>query len=182
MDHARVSWWLVERLYGLGLGGWHSGRDYLVRVVREIHPDGPCPYGIEPRALTSTVGDVNVPQHLKYTKDHEWVLLNGSVARVGITDYAQDALGDIVYIQLPDQGSSVELNQGLGEIESTKSVNDVYAPVSGTVVAVNDALSATPELLNSDPYGDGWICDIEVSTLNEAGLMSAEEYSALIGA
>lgn len=125
---------------------------------------------------------MNVPQHLKYTKDHEWVLLNGSVARVGITDYAQDALGDIVYIQLPDQGSSVELNQGLGEIESTKSVNDVYAPVSGTVVAVNDALSATPELLNSDPYGDGWICDIEVSTLNEAGLMSAEEYSALIGA
>lgn len=125
---------------------------------------------------------MNVPAHLKYTKDHEWVLINGSVARVGITDYAQDALGDIVYIQLPDQGSAVELHQGLGEIESTKSVNDVYAPVSGTVVAINEALSATPELLNSDPYGDGWICEIEVSTLNEAGLMSAEEYSALIGA
>ena len=125
---------------------------------------------------------VNVPPHLKYTKDHEWVLLNGSVARVGITDYAQDALGDIVYIQLPDQGSTVELHQGLGEIESTKSVNDVYAPVSGTVTAINDALSATPELLNTDPYGEGWICDIEVSTVNEAGLMTAEEYSAMIGA
>lgn len=125
---------------------------------------------------------MNVPPNLKYTKDHEWVLLNGSVARVGITDYAQDALGDIVYIQLPDQGAEVELNQGLGEIESTKSVNDVYAPVSGTVVAINESLAATPELLNSDPYGAGWICDIEVTTLNEAGLMSAEEYSALIGA
>ncbi len=130
----------------------------------------------------STVRGVNVPQTLKYTKDHEWVLLNGSIARVGITDYAQDALGDIVYIQRPDQGSVVELHQGLGEIESTKSVNDVYAPVSGTVVAINDAFTATPELLNSDPYGDGWICEIDVTTLNEAGLMSAEEYSALIGA
>lgn len=125
---------------------------------------------------------MNVPAHLKYTKDHEWVLVTGSTVRVGITDYAQDALGDIVYIQLPDTGSSVELHQGLGEIESTKSVNDVYAPVSGVVATVNDALSATPELLNTDPYGDGWICEIEVSVLNEAELMTAEEYSALIGA
>jgi glycine cleavage system H protein len=125
---------------------------------------------------------VNVPSNLKYTKDHEWVLVTGSLVRIGITDYAQDALGDIVYIQLPDIGSTVEVHQGLGEIESTKSVNDVYAPVSGTVSTVNDSLSATPELLNSDPYGDGWICEIEVSTLNEAALMSADEYSALIGA
>jgi glycine cleavage system H protein len=125
---------------------------------------------------------VNVPANLKYTKDHEWVLITGSTVRVGITDYAQDALGDIVYIQLPDTGSAVELHQGLGEIESTKSVNDVYAPVSGVVATVNDALSATPELLNTDPYGDGWICEIEVSVLNEAELMSADEYSALIGA
>jgi glycine cleavage system H protein len=125
---------------------------------------------------------VNVPSNLKYTKDHEWVLVSGSVVRVGITDYAQDALGDIVYIQLPDIGSTVEVHQGLGEIESTKSVNDVYAPVSGTVSTVNDSLSATPELLNSDPYGDGWICEIEVTTLNETALMSADEYSALIGA
>jgi glycine cleavage system H protein len=125
---------------------------------------------------------VNVPSNLKYTKDHEWVLVTGSLFRIGITDYAQDALGDIVYIQLPDIGSTVEVHQGLGEIESTKSVNDVYAPVSGTVSTVNDSLSATPELLNSDPYGDGWICEIEVTTLNEAALMSADEYSALIGA
>jgi glycine cleavage system H protein len=125
---------------------------------------------------------VNVPSNLKYTKDHEWVLVTGSLVRIGITDYAQDALGDIVYIQLPDIGSTVEVHQGLGEIESTKSVNDVYAPVSGTVSTVNDSLSATPELLNSDPYGDGWICEIEVTTLNEAALMSADEYSALIGA
>lgn len=125
---------------------------------------------------------MNVPSNLKYTKDHEWVLIAGSTARIGITDYAQDALGDIVFIQLPDTGSLVEVNQGLGEIESTKSVNDVYAPVSGVVAAVNDALSATPELLNTDPYGEGWICEIEVSVVNEAALMSAEEYSALIGA
>jgi glycine cleavage system H protein len=125
---------------------------------------------------------VNVPSNLKYTKDHEWVLVTGSLFRIGITDYAQDALGDIVYIQLPDIGSTVEVHQGLGEIESTKSVNDVYAPVSGTVSTVNVSLSATPELLNSDPYGDGWICEIEVTTLNEAALMSADEYSALIGA
>lgn len=125
---------------------------------------------------------MNVPANLKYTKDHEWVLVTGSVVRVGITDYAQDALGDIVYVQLPDTGTTVELHQGLGEIESTKSVNDVYAPVSGVVTTVNDALSATPELLNTDPYGDGWICEIEVSVLNEAELMTAEQYSALIGA
>lgn len=125
---------------------------------------------------------MNIPADLKYTKDHEWIKISGSVARVGITDYAQDALGDIVYVQLPDVGSAVEVHQGLGEIESTKSVNDVYAPVSGTVVAVNGDLSGTPELLNSDPYNAGWICDIEVSVLNEADLISAEEYAALIGA
>lgn len=101
---------------------------------------------------------------------------------MGITDYAQDALGDIVFIQLPEVGSSIALHDGLGEIESTKSVNDVYAPVAGSVIAVNEALIATPELLNTDPYVAGWICDIEVSEINDADLMSAQEYSALIGA
>ena len=124
---------------------------------------------------------MNIPSHLRYTKDHEWVSVTGSVARIGITDYAQDALGDIVFIQLPDVGSSISTHDGLGEIESTKSVNDVYAPISGSVVAVNDALSSQPELLNTDPYNEGWICDIEFSTLDESALMSAEEYSALIG-
>lgn len=125
---------------------------------------------------------MTVPSQLRYSKDHEWVQINGSRARVGITDYAQDALGDIVFIQLPDVGSVITLHDGLGEIESTKSVNDVYAPVAGTVIAVNEALNATPELLNTDPYLTGWICDIEVSEVNEAELMSAEQYSALIGA
>jgi glycine cleavage system H protein len=101
---------------------------------------------------------------------------------VGITDYAQDALGDIVFIQLPDAGSAVSAHEGLGEIESTKSVNDVYAPVGGTVISVNTALVDNPELLNSDPYESGWICEIEVSSLDESGLMSSEEYAALIGA
>ena len=125
---------------------------------------------------------MNVPSNLRYTKDHEWVLISGSTVKVGITDYAQDALGDIVFIQLPDVGSTVDTHQGLGEIESTKSVNDVYAPVAGKVAAVNDALVDNPELLNSDPYGSGWICEIEVSGLDESVLMTSEEYSALIGA
>jgi len=125
---------------------------------------------------------VNVPSTLRYTKDHEWVLINGSTVKVGITDYAQDALGDIVFIQLPDVGSTVSAHQGLGEIESTKSVNDVYAPVGGTVTSVNSALVDNPELLNSDPYESGWICEIEVSSLDESELMSSEEYAALIGA
>ena len=125
---------------------------------------------------------MNVPLNLRYTKDHEWVLITGSTVKVGITDYAQDALGDIVFVQLPDVGSAVDAHQGLGEIESTKSVNDVYAPVAGTVTAVNSALVDNPELLNSDPYESGWICEIEVSGLDESGLMSSEEYAALIGA
>lgn len=125
---------------------------------------------------------MNVPSNLRYTKDHEWVLITGSTVRVGITDYAQDALGDIVFIQLPDAGSQIDAHQGLGEIESTKSVNDVYAPVAGTVVTINDALTSNPELLNTDPYGSGWICEIESTSVNETDLMSAEEYSALIGA
>ena len=125
---------------------------------------------------------MNVPSNLQYTKDHEWVLFDGSIVRVGITEYAQDALGDIVFIQLPDVGFVIDAHQGLGEIESTKSVNDVYAPVAGTVVTVNDALIANPELLNTDPYGTGWICEIQSSSVHQNDLMSAEEYSALIGA
>ena len=101
---------------------------------------------------------------------------------MGITDYAQDALGDIVFIQLPVVGSVVTIHDGLGEIESTKSVNDVYAPVSGKVVRVNDALGVTPELLNTDPYDGGWICEIEDAVIDDSALMSADEYSALIGA
>ncbi len=124
---------------------------------------------------------MNIPSDLRYTKDHEWVRATGSMVRVGITDYAQDALGDVVFVQLPDVGSVFSAQQGLGEIESTKSVSDVYAPVAGKVVAVNDALVDHPELLNSDPYGEGWICEIEYSQLDESLLISAEEYSSLTG-
>jgi glycine cleavage system H protein len=125
---------------------------------------------------------VNTPSHLKYTADHEWIEIKGSVARLGITDYAQDALGDIVFIQLPNVGDQIAAHESFTEIESTKSVSDVYSPVTGPVSVVNEALVATPELLNSDPYGAGWICEISIESVDEAALMTAEAYSALIGA
>ena len=120
------------------------------------------------------------PDDLRYTKDHEWIRVEGSLVRVGITDYAQDALGDIVYIQMPEVGRRVALNDGISEIESTKSVNDVYAPVSGTVAEVNALLADRPELLNTDPYGDGWICTVSDAVLDESALMTAGEYRALV--
>ncbi len=124
---------------------------------------------------------MNVPSHLKYTSDHEWVAVNGSTIRVGITDYAQDALGDVVFVQLPQVGSRIEANASIGEIESTKSVNDVYAPFEGVVSAVNDLLNDQPELLNTDPYGNGWICEIECTQSTDAALLDATAYSALVG-
>ena len=124
---------------------------------------------------------MNVPSHLKYTSDHEWVAVNGSTIRVGITDYAQDALGDVVFVQLPQVGSRIEANASIGEIESTKSVNDVYAPFEGVVSAVNDLLNDQPELLNTDPYGNGWICEIECTQSSDAALLDAAAYSALVG-
>ncbi|HNJ97602.1 MAG TPA: glycine cleavage system protein GcvH [Ilumatobacteraceae bacterium] len=124
---------------------------------------------------------MQVPEQLRYSRDHEWVSLSGNRARVGITDYAQDALGDVVYVQLPEVGAAVSAGDSFGEVESTKSVSDVYAPVSGTVVAVNAALADSPDLLNSDPYGAGWICEIEVSGDAEVqALLDAAAYQALI--
>jgi len=123
---------------------------------------------------------MQIPEHLRYSADHEWILVDSNRARIGITDYAQDALGDVVYVQLPKVGSSVSAGESFGEVESTKSVSDVYAPLSGTVVAVNDALGSSPELLNSDPYGDGWICEIELSQPGQLdALLDAAGYSAL---
>ena len=122
-----------------------------------------------------------VPDDLRYTSDHEWVRLDGDVARIGITDFAQDALGDIVYVNVPDLGAPVTAGAAFGEVESTKSVSDVYAPVSGTVTARNEQLGATPELLNSDPYGDGWLLEISgVSAADVAGLLDAAAYGVLI--
>ena len=122
---------------------------------------------------------MNIPEELRYSSEHEWArrLDDGSKVRVGITDFAQDALGDIVYVQLPEIGSAVRAGDACGELESTKSVSDLFAPVNGTVTAVNEALADQPDLVNSDPYGEGWLLDIEVEDAAEvAALMDAETY------
>ncbi len=122
----------------------------------------------------------SIPQELQYTKEHEWVAAtaNPQIVRIGITDYAQGALGDIVYIQLPKVGQAVVADKVCGEVESTKSVSEIYAPLTGTVVTINSELDKAPELINSDPYTSGWIAEIEV-TGPIAGLMSAAEYAAI---
>ena len=121
------------------------------------------------------------PSDLKYSPEHEWVRVEGNEVVIGITDYAQDALGDVVYVDLPKVGSAVAANASISEIESTKSVSEVYCPVSGTVVAVNDDLEATPEALNTDPYGAGWIFRIELSDASELdALMDAAAYEAFL--
>ena len=117
----------------------------------------------------------SIPDNLQYTKEHEWVLATGNTFRMGITDYAQGALGDIVYVQLPKVGESVVADKVCGEVESTKSVSEIFAPVSGKIVAINEALNGAPETINSDPYGAGWLAEIEVVAL-PAGLLSADDY------
>jgi glycine cleavage system H protein len=125
---------------------------------------------------------MNVPGHLRYTADHEWVEIVDRRARIGITDYAQDALGDVVYVALPSVGSTVARPAAVGEVESTKSVSEIYAPVDGSIVAVNERLASEPELLNADPYGEGWICEIELGTSElPEGLLDAETYKGLVG-
>lgn len=123
---------------------------------------------------------MNIPADLRYSEDHEWIRQDGDRVTIGITDFAQDSLGDVVFVEIPDQGTAVKAGESFTEVESTKSVSDIYAPVSGTVVAVNDALEAQPELLNSDPYGEGWICTIEMSDPDELdALLDADGYRAL---
>lgn len=125
---------------------------------------------------------MNVPDDLRYSAEHEWALRldDTSRVRIGITDYAQDALGDVVYVDLPDVGSSVGAGEAMGELESTKSVSEIYAPVSGTVAAVNEALADNPQLLNEDPYGEGWLCEIEATDLGQLdALLDAAGYRAL---
>jgi glycine cleavage system H protein len=123
------------------------------------------------------------PEDLKYTAEHEWARATDTVVRIGITDYAQEALGDIVYVSLPEAGSDLVAGQVFGEVESTKSVSDLYAPVSGTVVARNDQLDARPELINADPYGEGWVVEVEVSDAAALdALMDASAYQASISA
>ena len=125
---------------------------------------------------------MNVPDDLRYSSDHEWVRAEEAGARVGITDFAQDALGDVVYVELPAVGSTVEVGVSMGEVESTKSVSDLYAPITGTVLEINDALDAEPNKVNDDPYGDGWLCVISVDDAAQLDLLlDAEAYQALTG-
>jgi glycine cleavage system H protein len=126
---------------------------------------------------------MNIPPELRYTKEHEWVLMEDGVAIVGITDFAQSELGDIVYVELPSVGSGVNAAEPFGNIESVKSVSDLFAPVSGTIADVNTRLSDSPELMNSDPFGEGWIVRIEPSNVAELEeLLTANEYAEYIGA
>ncbi len=121
------------------------------------------------------------PDDLRYSKEHEWVRVEGDEVVVGISDFAQDALGDIVYVAVPEVGADLALDESMGEIESTKSVSEVYAPVAGTVVAVNEALDARPELLNTDPYGEGWIARLRVADSSQvAQLMDAADYRGFV--
>ena len=124
---------------------------------------------------------MNIPDGLRYTRQHEWVLIDGESARIGITDLAQDALGNIVHVQLPELGQSVQSGSSVVEVESSKSVSDIYSPVSGSVVLVNESLAAEPGLVNSDPYGAGWLYEVQMSydeTLE--GLLTASEYRAIV--
>jgi glycine cleavage system H protein len=121
----------------------------------------------------------DVPGDRRYTKEHEWAKTDGERVLIGITDYAQDQLGDVVFVGLPESGTEVEAGKPLGEVESTKSVSDVYSPVSGKVVDKNGAVEDNPELVNSDPYGEGWLVAVEATT-EEESLMTADEYQAFI--
>ncbi len=122
-----------------------------------------------------------IPDDLRYSTDHEWVRVEGNRVRVGITDYAQDALGDVVYVEVPETGAAVDASAKVSEVESTKSVSDIYAPVAGTVVEVNTDLADNPEQLNDDPYGAGWICVIEVTDASQLeGLLDVDGYRRLI--
>lgn len=124
---------------------------------------------------------MHVPENLRYSPDHEWALADGDIVRVGITDYAQDALGDVVYVDLPEVGARLDRGSPFGEVESTKSVSDLYAPVTGTVTEVNQELADAPERLNEDPYGEGWICVIAPDDVGQVeDMLDADAYRSLI--
>jgi glycine cleavage system H protein len=125
----------------------------------------------------------NTPTDLKYATSHEWARLDGDIITVGITDHAQEALGDLVFVELPEVGDTVNAGDEAGVVESVKAASDIYAPVSGEVVEINPALEDTPELINSDPYGEGWMYKIKVSEIAELDdMMSADEYDAQVSA
>ena len=124
---------------------------------------------------------MDYPEDLKYTEEHEWVLIEDEVVTVGITDFAQDALGDVVFVELPEEGETVEAGKSFGVVESVKAVSDIYAPVSGEVVEVNEDLPDTPELVNTSPYEDGWMIKIRVSDTAELdALLDADAYKEFV--
>jgi glycine cleavage system H protein len=124
---------------------------------------------------------MNFPEDLKFSKEHEWVRVSGNIATIGVSDFAQDQLGEVVFVELPDEGEEFEKDDAFGVIESVKSVNDIYAPLTGKIVEVNDPVVDSPEIVNEDPYGEGWLVKIEISDLKELGeLMSAKDYEAYI--
>ena len=124
---------------------------------------------------------MNIPENLKYTVDHEWVMIAGERAKVGITDYAQDALGDVVFVDIPELGKRVTVGETVTEVESTKSVSDIYAPLEGEIIEINQELDDSPELLNGDPYGEGWIFILKLSeTTSTESLLSAKDYRELV--
>ncbi len=125
---------------------------------------------------------MNFPENLKYTKDHEWLLVNGDTGTVGITEFAQDELGDVVFVELPAVGKVLRSHETFGTIEAVKAVSDLYAPVSGAVTEVNKDLNTSPEIVNKDPYGKGWMVKVKLSNISELeGLLDAAAYKALVG-
>lgn len=126
---------------------------------------------------------MNIPAELKYTKDHEWIRVEGDMVTVGITDFAQGELGDIVYVEIETEDEDLDAEEVFGSVEAVKTVSDLFMPISGTVAEVNEELEDSPELVNSDPYGDGWMIKIKVSDASELdGLLSADDYKELVGA
>lgn len=123
---------------------------------------------------------MNIPSDLHYTKDHEWVKIDGDIATVGITDFAQGELGDIVYVEIETEGESIDAGEVFGTVEAVKTVSDLFMPVSGEVIEVNRGLEANPEAVNADPYGEGWMIKIKISDQGDA-LISADEYAAEVG-
>ena len=121
---------------------------------------------------------MNIPEDLQYTKSHEWVRIEGDTATIGITDHAQDELGDLVFVELPEEGDTFDAGESFGTVESVKAVSDLYTPVGGEVVEVNSALEDAPENINEDPYGEGWI--VKLRTTDEADLLSPEEYEKVV--
>lgn len=132
--------------------------------------------------LPQNILEMNVPQNLKYTKDHEWVLVEGDVATVGITDFAQGELGDIVYVEIETEGETLAQEEVFGSVEAVKTVSDLFMPISGEILEFNSGLESNPEAVNTDPYGSGWMIKVKINNPEELdGLLDAAAYSALIG-